>query len=179
MRPASAALLLLLASCGSGGEAPDRDNGLDDPVPSGRPVAQQADDEPTPAPGESGPAWESAASGEGPALRLTGPDGRLLLSVGCLGAPARLIVTAPGFTAIGSEDRFSLGLGEEPVTLVADPTRQGQDGVTAEGPVPARFPELLREAKQMSALYGTQRIGPIPAPGEALSEMLAQSCAPE
>ncbi len=132
---------------------------------------------PSSAPRGNGAAWESAASGEGTALRLTAADGSLLLSIACLGTPAQLVVSAPGLKPIGSEDRFSLGLGEEPVTLVADPTRQGKGGVTAEGAVPAGFDELLEEAKQVSALYGSQRIGPHPAPIEALKEALAKACA--
>jgi hypothetical protein len=166
---------LLLASCGSA-NAPKGDNDVDVPVPSGPPVAQQADAVPSSAPGESGPTWESAASGEGTALRLTAPDGSLLLSIACLRRPTRLVVSAPGFTPIGSEDRFSLGLGEGPVTLVADPTRQHKGGVTAEGGIPEGFAELLEEAEQVSALYGTQKIGPHPAPGEALKEALAKDC---
>jgi hypothetical protein len=177
MRLPLPALLLLLASCGGASEAPKNDDDVDVPVPSGPPVAQQADAVPSSAPGESGPTWESAASGEGTALRLTAPDGRLLLSIACLRTPRRLIASAPGFKAIGSEDRFSLGLGEEPVTLVADPTRQEKSGVTAEGAVPASFGKLLDEAKQVSALYGSQQIGPHPAPGEALKEALARDCA--
>jgi hypothetical protein len=170
-------LLLLLASCGSAPEASQRDNEIDVPVPSGPPVAQQADAVPSSAPRHSSPAWESAASGEGTALRLTSADADLLLSIACLGTPARIVVSAPGLKPIGSEDRFSLGLGEEPVTLVADPTRQGKGGVTAEGAVPEGFGELLEEAKQVSALYGSQQIGPHPAPVEALKEALARACA--
>jgi hypothetical protein len=108
---------------------------------------------------------------------LTEPGGRLLLSLFCLETPSRLAVSAPGFLPIGSEDRFSLGLGNEPVTLVADPTRQAKGGVTGEGAVPDNFAETLRAAAQVSALYGTQRIGPFPAPDEALKEALVQSCA--
>jgi hypothetical protein len=178
MRLPLPALLLLLASCGSAGDTPKNDNHVDVPVPSGPPVAQQADAVPSSAPDQSGAAWETAASGEGTALRLTAPEGSLLLSIACLGAPRRLVVSAPGFKPIGSEDRFSLGLGEEPVTLVADPTRQNKGGVTAEGAIPETFAELIEEAELVSALYGTQRIGPHPAPGEALKKALAKDCAP-
>ena len=168
-------LLLLVAGCGS--ETPEGNEPVDLPLPSGPPVAQQADSVPSSAPELSGPAWETAAGGEGTALRLTESGGRLLLSLACLGSPARLVVSAPGFSPIGSEDGFSLGLGEEPVTLVADPTRQAKGGVTAEGAVPEDFADRLEDAKQVSALYGTQQVGPLPAPPEALKEALSKSCA--
>jgi hypothetical protein len=167
-------LLLLLAGCGS--ETPEENKPVDLPLPSGPPVAQQADAIPSSAPARNGPVWETAASGEGTALRLTEPGGRLLLSLACLGSPARLVVSAPGFSPIGSEDRFSLGLGDDPVTLVADPTRQKQPGVSAEGAAPPDFGERLQRADQLTALYGTQQVGPVAAPSDALKEVLARAC---
>ena len=171
---AAAVLLLLLGACGS--EAPQANEAVDLPEPSGPPLAQQIDAAPAsaPNPGEGG--WESVASGEGIALRFVAPGGKLLLSIACLGMRQQLVAAAPGFSPIGSEDRFSLGLGQEPVTLVADPTRQAAGGVTAEGGVPPNFEDLLEDAEQVSALYGTQSVGPLPAPAKALREALAKSC---
>lgn len=168
--------LLVLASCGPAADAPSGSGAAELPQPSGPPLAQQVDSVPSSSPPQGVAAWESAASAEGMALRLTEPGGRVLLSIACLGSPARIVVTAPRFSPIGSEDRFALGLGEEPVTLVADPSRQGEAGVTAEGPVPEAFAALLGEAEQVSALYGTQKIGPVAAPDERLGEGLAKSC---
>jgi hypothetical protein len=175
MRWAPLALLALLAACGGPGQ-PKADRGVDVPEPSGPPVAQQVNASPPPSLPSAAPSWESAVSGEGTALRLTESGGRLLLGIACLGSPARLTATAPGFSAIGSEDRFSLGLGQEPVTLVAN-LKSREGGVTAEGAVPDDFGALLDRASEISALYGTQRIGPVPAPPEALKEALAQVCA--
>jgi hypothetical protein len=109
-------------------------------------------------------------------LRLVQPDGKLVLSLACLGRPARLVATVPSFTAIGSEDRFSLGLGKEPVTLVADPTRQAQLGLTAEGPATEEVDRLLADADQVSAIYGSQQLGPYAAPNAALKEQFADTC---
>jgi hypothetical protein len=170
-------LLLLLASCGGAGKRGQGNGAADLPEPSGPPVAQQVDADAPPPPLPAAPAWESAASPEGTSLRLTQADGTLLLSIACVGRSARLVATAPGLSAIGSEDRFSLGLGSEPVTLVADLAGEAPAGVTAEGPVPDGFEKLVDEAKQISALYGTQRIGPVPAPSEALKKALAKACA--
>lgn len=174
MRSTPFALLFLLAACGGSGQ-PQANETVDVPVPSGPPVAQQADAPARPSLPSAAPAWESAAGGDGSSLRLTGPDGRLLLGIACLGSPARLIATAPDFSPIGSEDRFSLGLGQEPVTLVADLTRSDA-GVTAAGAVPEGFEELLGRASDISAVYGAQRIGPVPAPSDALRDVLAKAC---
>jgi hypothetical protein len=168
-------LLLLLAACGSGAPPPGNET-VEIPTPSGPPVAQQMEAAPPPMESaQAGPRWESVSSGEGSALRLTGSDGKVAMSVACLGQPRRMVVTVPSFSPIGSEDRFSLGLGNEPVTLVADPTRQKGPGVTAEGPPPPRA--VFDNAATVSALYGRQQVGPVPAPPEKLRELLAKSCA--
>ncbi len=168
-------LVLLLSACGSEAPPPDKDT-VEIPTPSGPPVAQQIEAAPPPTEGaKAGPRWESVSSGEGSALRLTGSDGKVAMSVACLGAPRRMVVTVPSFKAIASEDRLSFGLGEEPVTLVADPTRQKGPGVTAEGSPPPRT--VFDKAATVSALYGTQQVGPVPAPPGKLREMLAKSCA--
>ena len=174
MRLALAACLLL-GACG--GAAPEKEDGakVDVPMPSGPPVAQQVEAAPPPTEGsEPRPRWESIATGEGSALRLIAADGAPMMSIACLGAPARLVVTVPSVSSIGREDRLSLGLGQEPVTLVADPTRQKGPGVTAEGSPPRRA--LLEKAESVSALYGTQQVGPVPAPPKELREMLVKAC---
>lgn len=168
--------ICLLAACGSGGGEVSADNKLDVPVPSGPPVVQQVDESAPAAPTRAGAAWESVASGGATAVRLTEPGGKLLMSIACVAAPLRLVVSVPSFSAIGSEDRFSFGIDQEPVTLVADPTRQKRPGVTGEGDVPEDLSALLRGAKQFSALYGTQKAGPYPAPPEALREALSEAC---
>jgi hypothetical protein len=171
--PPAFAVFLLLAACGG---APQGENVVEVPEPSGPPVAQQVDDGARPLPPQTASAWESAASGEGMSLRLVAPDGKLLLTIGCLGSPPRLAVTAPAFTPIGSEDRFSLGFGAEPIALVADLGRRGGSGVAASGAAPENLPELLEKAGQVSALYGNQRVGPVPAPPPQLKDAFGKSC---
>jgi hypothetical protein len=168
-----AAAMLLLGGCGS---QQKNDQVVEVPEPSGPPVAQQVDDTAQPLPTRSAPVWESAASGEGMSLRLVRPDGKLVLSIACLGRPARLVATVPSFTAIASEDRFSLGIGNEPVTLVADPTRQKPTGITAEGAIVEDVDRLFADADQISAVYGRQQVGPHPAPDAALKERFAMAC---
>src|SRR3546814_17825835 len=102
------------------------------------------------------------------------------MSIACLDDPARLVVQVPAFEPVMSEDRFALGLGAEPVTLVADPYEQElQTGVRGEGPVPENFAALLDEAAEVRALYGAQQAGPHPAPQSALKERLVDACRSE
>jgi hypothetical protein len=133
--------------------------------------------QPAPMPSEPILSWESVSSGAGTALRLTGPDGMLQLSIACLAHPPLLSVTVPGFEPVMSEDKFVLGLGDEPIVLVADPYEQEpRAGVTGEGPIPADFAALLREATEVSALYGYQKTATLPAPPADQRELLGRVC---
>ena len=168
----SLAIVLLpmaLLACGSeSAELRPVDNVQVTPEPSGPPVVQQAEPE------EKAPAVEVKSVGGG--LRLDNPDGTLRMSIACSGSPAKLVATVPSFTPIGSEDRFALAIGQQPVTLVADPTGQKAGaGVRAEGPMPENFAALLGPADQVGALYGTQKIGPHPLTKEAAAR-LAKEC---
>lgn len=164
-------LLLLAAACQA--EPQPQAGEEEPPQPSGPPVVQQAEREEEAAAPAAQPAsgWEQAGEN---GIRLKGDDGKIVLALSCAGGNLR--ATAPSFTPIGSEDRFSLGLGNEPVTLVADLGSKAP-GVTAEGAAPANFEALLGSADQMSALYGTQQVGPVPGPSAALRQKLAGACA--
>jgi hypothetical protein len=163
-------IAFVLAACGPAPE-PKQPDTL--PTPSGPPVAQQ------PAPQAAEPAlsdapqWETLVQGRTTSLRLAESSGTTL-QMTCLRNPARLIVWATGFKVIESEDRFTLGLGDEPVTLVADLRKR--DGVTADAPVPEKLRELLQEAKQISARYGNQQVGPVAAPQPPLVRTFTEAC---
>ena len=154
----------VLAACTA--EAPLRD---DEPVPAPAPAE--------PAESRSGLDWQAEAVGAGHRLRLSNlATGAHLLTISCL-APSRLTVHAPAFTPIGSEDRFSFGIGAEPVTLVANPYEQQRGaGVTAEGPIPDNLETLFAGADTIGALYGTQQVGPHAAPPEILREPFLRAC---
>ncbi len=162
-----------LASCGSepaqkaGGDAAPL------PEPSGPPVIQQAEADGGAATATPRLEWERADDGAG--LRLSNPDGTVRMSLACTGS--KLVVNVPSFTPIGSEDRFMLALGQNPVTLVADPTRQRPGtGVTAEGPAPRNFGGLLSDGPTVGALYGTQQIEADSPPSSKLASQLATGC---
>ena len=151
-------------------EPPGEPDGKELPQPSGPPVVQQVEpeqDKPTVDDAASG--WRSVGGG----LALV-DAGKTILTIRCEGG--KLIVHAPAFSPIGSEDRFAFGLGDEPVTMVADPTLQPGPGVTAEGPVPENFAAWWRSADRITALYGTQRVGPHPVPPAAVADAFLESC---
>lgn len=167
-----------LVSCS--GEAPDTKRQPaeqpDIPQASGPPVPDQEPPPtaPTPAPAM---AWESVAGGVGTELRLTGKDGNVRMSIACMGNPPRLVVNVPEFRPVMSEDRFALGLGSEPVTLVANPYEQEtRPGVTGEGSVPDNLSAFVDAAGEVRALYGAQQTGPYPAPSRELKQLLVEAC---
>lgn len=178
MKQAAAHLMLISGAMAvfacSAEPRPDNDTPTT-PVPSGPPVVQQVQSDPTGAEIRPGVKWESADGGS--TLRLVNPDGSLRMRIVCSGTPAKLVVNVPSFTPIGSEDRFAFAVGQEPVTLVADPTRQrAGTGVMAEGPVPGNFAVLFGEAQQIGALYGTQQVGPHMPPTRELVASFLKAC---
>lgn len=163
-------LAFVMSACGAPSE-PGQPDTL--PTPSGPPLAQQSAPQPVQPAAADPIQWETVVQGPATTLRLV-ESGATRLQMTCIGRPARLIVNAPGFAAIGSEDRFSLGLGDRPVTLVAD--LRARSGVTAEMPMPDNLPALLREAKAISAYYGQQRVGPFAPPPPELARAFADAC---
>lgn len=135
-----------------------------------------------PAPAPEAPAdpapvaqWELVASGEGVGLFLLGPGGRPQLALSCLeGGVLRAV--APGFTVIGSEERFTLGVGDEAFTLVAQVVDAPPGGVTAEGPADPGLLRRLEAGGEVSALYGTQQVGPTPGPDSETARAFAEGC---
>ncbi len=175
MRRILPALMLVLTTCGSEAPQPQEKARLDVPVPSGPPVVQQVQASAPPTSGSATPPrWEAAATGAATALRLVGAGGGLLMSLACRRNPTRFVVEVPSFVPLGNEERFSFDLGAEHALLIARPTGQKR-GVTAEGTAPTKG--VLDEAETVSAVYGSQRTGPVPAPPEKLREMLAGACA--
>ena len=176
-----AALLTGCAAC-SAGAAQENRAGL--PEPSGPPIIEQArPDVPTTATVESAPKEARDVQGElhwrldDGVLRLLTSERNLVMVIACRAEAGGLLAYVPSFTPIGSEDRFNLGLGNEPVTLVAGLTpRQGKSGVTATGATPNGFERLFTQAAQISANYGTQTLGPLPPPSAPMAAHFAKRC---
>lgn len=132
------------------------------------PPAEEA--EAAPAGGESG--WRLSSEGAGASLRFSGSEGQQL-SLWCDGPTLR--INAAGFDPVGSEERLSFGQGGEVMALVADPRGdQVRGGVSASAPVPANLSALLNGP--VSASYGAQRVGPLPAPPPSLARAFVAAC---
>lgn len=169
--------LLALLACSEEPPNPPPSGAPEAPTPSESPAPRQDAPNSQDPSGTSGAVWESVASDAGTTLRLAAGDESLRMSIACLADPARLVVNVPAFEPVMSEDRFALGLGAEPVTLVANPYEQKpQGGVTGEGPVPGNLAALIDGAAEVRALYGAQQAGPYPAPPPPLKERLVTAC---
>lgn len=121
------------------------------------------------------PGWSNDAGD----LVLHDEAGAQLLRLGCsAGPPVRLVARFGSFAPIGSEERVSLGLGEEVVTMVAEVVGAEGPGLIASTRYRPALGRSLTEAGSISALYGTQQFGPVGPPDAALVGALLARCAP-
>lgn len=107
--------------------------------------------------------WVLVEGDEGAALSLLGEGERQVFHIACLADPSRLQVIVSEVTPIGSEDRLTLGAGGDAFAMAADLEHTGP-GVLAEGPIDPAFLEDLSRSEEISAMYGSQQVGPYPAP---------------
>ncbi len=157
-RPAlAAALVLTLAACGrSEPPAPP-----EAPQPPGPPTAPEA-----PATSEAPEAPPAAAGAERLAFVDDAGEPRLLLD--CLGGPRPMLrASVAEFRKIGSEDRLTLGAGNEAFALVAD-LSDPSPGVVASGAIDLDLLRRIGDRRPVSVVYGAQSVGPLrPADGMA------------
>lgn len=137
-----------------------------DPAPPAPPAP-----EPAPAPAPAPAAW--AATSEG-VLAWVDEDEARRFALSCDAGVLR--VHAPWLARIGSEDRLTVGAGDEAFALVAD-LASPEAGVTASGPVPADFLARLARGEAIGLVYGAQPIGPVPAPEAAVLGPFVDACA--
>lgn len=91
-----------------------------------------------------------------------------VLVLTCTGG-GRLIVRLPRVAPIGSEERMSIGSGDDVVALVADPTRES-GGIAGRGSVPEAFGAMLEEG--FAVAYGAYSTGVLPpAPADSIAAM--------
>lgn len=161
----------------TGDELPDE---APPPPPASSAAPQPAAPPPTPpSPGPApipatAPAWQVMRLGDG-ATATVSQGGRTLLRITCVASPPRLVVDAPGVRPIGSEERLSLGFGNDPIALVARSAGRGQ-GVTATGALPANIAGRILRARAIGASYGTQVLGPFAPPRGEDAMTLANAC---
>ncbi len=84
------------------------------------------------------------------------------LQLSCRDEPAALHIVVPGFTPISSEDRLTLGAGDEAFAHVADLDASGP-GVVGGGAIDADLMDRLGRGEPVRAVYGAQTVGPLTA----------------
>lgn len=101
------------------------------------------------------------------------------------GSPLRLIcargdgimVVAATLTPIASEERLSVGAGDEPLALVAVAAETPHGAVIrATGPADETFLTALETGGPIAVSYGAQHYGPLAAPAEAMRRAFADTC---
>ncbi len=90
-------------------------------------------------------------------------------------ADAGLQITVPGFEAIPSEERLTIGAGDEAFTHVADLQAPGP-GVTGGGPIDADLIDRLARGEPVRAVYGAQSVGPLQAARAQSLAAFAERC---
>ncbi len=90
-------------------------------------------------------------------------------------APGVLVIHAPGFQPIGSEDRLTMGAGDEAFAFVADLEAPGP-GVTAGGAVESDLFVRMARGEPVSAVYGSQTTGPARSRTPAALEAFVSRC---
>jgi hypothetical protein len=149
--------------------------GDDEPRTPGAPI-QEAE---SAAPGGDQPLararWSLLSSGEGVALRLEeGED--LIAGIACMRAPAGLRAESDRFQPVMSEDRFTIGAGDEAYALAADLQAGRERGVEASGDIPGDLLNRIEAGGEIAFNYGAQNLGPFPAVPEADREAFVTDC---
>lgn len=109
-------------------------------------------------------------------LAFVDAGGAERLSLAC--RDGQMKVAVPGFQRIGSEDRLTVGAGDEAFAFAADLQAPGE-GIVAGGAADADLLARLARGEPVSAVYGRQTVGPLQAAQPAALPAFAASCAAE
>lgn len=155
---------LLLVACG------------DDRPPAPQPATDEAESAaPLPEEPPVGPGWSLISSGEGVSLRLE-EGGDLIASIACLRDPAGMRAESDRFQRVMSEDRFTVGVGDEAYALAADLEADRDQGVEASGDIAPDLLNRLAAGGEIAFNYGAQNLGPFPAVPEADRDAFVEDC---
>jgi hypothetical protein len=113
-------------------------------------------DTPASGPVQPAAAWERVSSGEGEALRLQA-GAELVASLVCRTDGSGLHAATDRFKPVMSEERFTIGAGNEAFTLVANLAANRAQGVEASGEIPPGFIERVETGQPVSFNYGACR----------------------
>lgn len=97
------------------------------------------------------------------------------LQLACRADAPAFRITVPGFEPIGSEDRLTLGAGDEAFAHAADLQAPGP-GVTGGGPVDPDLIDRLARGEPVQAVYGAQSVGPLRAARPETLQAFAERC---
>ena len=97
------------------------------------------------------------------------------LQLACRAGGPAFQITVPGFEPIGSEDRLTLGAGDEAFAHAADLEASGP-GVTGGGPVDRDLIDRLARGEPVRAVYGAQSVGPLKAMRPEALPAFAERC---
>lgn len=97
------------------------------------------------------------------------------LQLSCRDDPAALHIVVPGFTPVASEDRLTIGAGDEAFAHVAD-LEASAPGVVGGGPIDAGLMDRLGRGEPVQAVYGAQNVGPLSAARPEDLAAFAQRC---
>ena len=122
-----------------------------------------------------GAGWSMVSSGEGVALRLE-EGGELIASLACMRDPAGLRVESDRFQPVMSEDRFTIGAGDEASAMAANLEAERERGVEASGDIPADLLDRIEAGGEIAFNYGAQNLGPFPAVPEADRDAFLAEC---
>ena len=155
---------LMLVACG--------DNDARTPQP---PIDEAESAAPLPDAPPVGAGWSMVSSGEGVALRLE-EGGDLIAAVACTRDPAGLRAESDRFERVMSEDRFTVGAGDEAYALAADLEAGRERGVEASGDIPADLLDRIEASEEIAFNYGAQNLGPFPTVPEADRDAFVAEC---
>lgn len=117
-----------------------------------------------------------SADSMGPSVSYASDDGTPLIRLTCLSGPARLQVVGERFEPIASEDRMSVGVGDEVYAFVADLESARASGVLANGDAPDDLLQRLESGGEIGLSYGAQSEGPVPGLSGELAANFVAAC---
>ena len=120
--------------------------------------------------------WSSQVSGGGMSLTLSGAEGAALLRIACVRNPPVMTIVGEIFMPIGSEERLSFSVDDEPFIFVANLSANRRSGVEAQAPISADLLTRFEKAREVGAVYGAQQIGPFPPPDSDSIERFVAAC---
>ncbi|HZW15112.1 MAG TPA: hypothetical protein VFF66_02535 [Brevundimonas sp.] len=97
------------------------------------------------------------------------------LTLACAADAPAFRITVPGFEVIASEDRLTIGAGEEAFAHAADLEAPGP-GVTGGGPLDPDLIDRLARGEPVRAVYGAQSVGPLRAMQPAALPAFTERC---